>query len=122
MADYERKILDFYQLSTPFPSEWPAEKDEAASSDEEDAQTSKLQRRKSRYQALERAAGDRRSSYVPGSEGGKGGRANLVQKDEPDALGSSDSVVMVLKTLGLPVQDDPRLRRFRYSHADAPRN
>ncbi|KAI9167131.1 Exocyst complex component SEC5 [Paramyrothecium foliicola] len=114
MADYERTILEFYQLPTPYPTEWPAEKDESASEDEED-KASKLKRRKSRYQALERAVSSRRSQ-VPGSEGGKGGVGNLVQKDEPDPLGATDSVVRALKQIGLPVQDDTRLRnRFLLS-------
>lgn len=106
MADYERTILEFYQLPTPYPSEWPAEKDLNEISDDDD-KTQKLKRRKSRYQALERAVSDRRS-IVPGSESGQGGVGNMVQKDEPDPLGSSDSVVRTLKQLGL--QDDTRLR------------
>lgn len=106
MADYDRTILDFYQLQTPYPSEWPAEKDEAQQSGDED---SGPKRRLSRYQALERAAGDRRSSVVPGSE--KGGLGNLVQKDEPDPLGTSESVVTKLENMSLPVQDDVRLRK-----------
>lgn len=112
MTDYDRTILDFYQLPTPYPSEWPAEKDESDSSGEE-SNTKKLKRRKSRYQALERAVSDRRS-VVPGSEGGKGGPGNIVQKDEADPLGSSDSVVRTLKHLGLPVQDDLRLRKCKH--------
>lgn len=117
MSDYDRTILEFYQLQTPYPSEWPAEKDAGESSDEEDkGGNQKLQRRKSRYQALERAASHRRSSYIPGSEAGKGGVGNLVQKDESDPLGSSDSVVRSLSSMGLPVQDDARLRnRFLLS-------
>ncbi|KAF7558824.1 hypothetical protein G7046_g5327 [Stylonectria norvegica] len=113
MADYERTILDFYQLPTPYPSEWPAEKDDEESSGEDD-EAKELQRRKSRYQALERAVS--RRSVVPGSEAGKGGVGNLVQKDEPDPLGSSDSVVRTLKHMGVPLQDDARLRnRFLLS-------
>ena len=110
MADYERTILEFYQLPTPYPTEWPAEKEEGEASDEDEGDI-KLQRRKSRYQALERAV-SRRGSAVPGSEGGAGGVGNLVSKDEPDPLGSSYSVVRTLKHLGLPLQDDLRLRRF----------
>lgn len=108
MADSERTILDFYQLPTPYPTEWPAEKD-IQDSDDEVEQGTKLQRRKSRYQALERAASQRRS-VVPKSEVGKGGVGSLVQKDESDPLGTTDSVVRSLKHLGLPVQDDQRLR------------
>lgn len=110
MSDYDRTILEFYQLQTPFPSEWPTEKNEGESSDEDrGGNKNGLQRRKSRYQALERAASQRQSNYVRGSEGGKGGVGNLVQKDEADPLGSTDSVVRSLSSLGLPVQDDARL-------------
>ncbi|KPM42421.1 hypothetical protein AK830_g4152 [Neonectria ditissima] len=115
MAEYERTILDFYQIPTPFPSEWPAEKDLEGSEDEGEKEGAKLKRRKSRYQALERAVSDRRS-VIPGSEAGAGGVGSLVQKDEVDPLGNSDSVVRTLKHLGLPVQDDLRLRnRFLLS-------
>lgn len=114
MADYERTILDFYQIPTAFPSEWPAEKD-IEGSDEEGEKGTKLKRRKSRYQALERAVSDRRS-ILPGSEPGAGGVGSLVQKDEPDPLGTANSVVRTLKQLGLPLQDDLRLRnRFLLS-------
>ncbi|GAO19279.1 uncharacterized protein UV8b_04965 [Ustilaginoidea virens] len=109
MADYERKILDYYQLSTAYPSEWPAEKDMAEGSD--DGQDSRQGRRKSRYEVLETAFGGGRSPAD-----GQGGLGSFVQKDEPDPLGTSDSVVRSLKRLGLPVQDDSRLRnRFLLS-------
>ncbi len=115
MADFERTVLEFYQLSTPFPSEWPTEKDEEeelSSGDDGEATVKpvNLQRRKSRYQALERIPGQRRGSQAQTSEGGKAAVGTLVQKDEHDPLGTSDSVVRHLKSLGLPVQDDVRLR------------
>lgn len=113
MADFERTVLEFYQLPTPFPSEWPAEKDaEDAATDDTDAWGNN--KRTSRYQALESAVNERRS-FLNGADG-KGGINNLVQRDEPDPLGSSDSVVRSLKNLGLPMQDDTRLRnRFLLS-------
>ncbi|KAM6533365.1 Exocyst complex component S5 [Fusarium falciforme] len=115
MADTERTILDFYQIPTLYPSEWPAEKDLEDLDSDDDEKDVKLQRRQSRYQALERAVSTRKS-VIPGSEGGKGGVGNLVQKDEPDPLGTTDSVVRTLKHLGLPLQDDHRLRnRFLLS-------
>lgn len=105
-------MLDFYQLSTPYPSEWPVEKDDPDSADEEkDPRANKHNRRKSRYQALERAAHGRRS-LLPNSEGREGGLGNLVQKDEPDPLGSSESVVRALRLQGLSLQDDARLREL----------
>jgi exocyst complex component 2 len=108
MADFERSIVNHYNLSTPYPVEWPAELDE---SDEERAPGKDLNVRKSksRYSALERSASDRRS-VIPGSQKTGDGRANLVQRDEPDPLGGMDSVVAVLKQRGLPVEEDARLR------------
>lgn len=120
MADYERTVLDHYQLSTAYPTEWPAEKDLSdASEDEQIAQNSRrngvIRRSKSRYSALERAASDRRSG-VPGAQKSGDGVENLVQRDEADPLGTTDSVVRILKQQGLPVQDDIRLRnRFLLS-------
>ncbi|UNI21900.1 Exocyst complex component S5 [Purpureocillium takamizusanense] len=104
MADFERTILEFYQLPTPYPSEWPTEKDAGYSSGDDDGDM-KHGRRKSRYQALESVAG-----------GGQSGVGTMVQKDEPDPLGTSDSVVRSLKNMGLPLQDDLRMRnRFLLS-------
>lgn len=110
MGDYERTVLEFYQLPTPYPTEWPAENDDEDDSDE-DVEVKKLERRKSRYQALERAVSNRQS-VVPGSESGKGGVGNLVQKDEPDPLGTTDSVVRTLKHKGVLLADDTRFREL----------
>ncbi|CAK7224451.1 Exocyst complex component S5 [Sporothrix curviconia] len=122
MTDLERSVLDFYQISTSYPETWPADKnnDSDASDGEAGASGSgskdkerkaKLNRRKSRYQALERAATQRQSS-LPGSGADKG-----VQRDEPDPLGTTDSVILALKRNGVKsVQDDPKLRnRFLLS-------
>ena len=116
MADQDRTIMEFYQIPTLFPSEWPTEKDISDSSDEEREKKKKLNRRKSKYQALERAVSNR-ASVVPGSEqAAKGGVGNLVQRDEPDPLGTTDSVVRTLRQLGVPLQDDLRLCEFIPSH------
>jgi exocyst complex component 2 len=109
MADLMRTVLDFYQVPELYPNVWPAEKNQSDGSDEEDIKKKKLNRRKSKYQALERAVSNR-SSIVPGSESSAGGVANLVQRDEPDPLGTTDSVVRTLKQMGLPLQEDTRLR------------
>ncbi|KAK6585272.1 hypothetical protein PZA11_001999 [Diplocarpon coronariae] len=117
MADYERTVLEYYQLSTAYPVEWPAEKDNSDSSDGEETGPVQngIRKSKSRYSALERAASDRRS-VLPGSQRGDNGVDNMVQRDEPDPLGSTDSVVKILRQLGLPVQEDPSLRnRFLLS-------
>ena len=113
MTDYERTILHYYNLATPYPSEWPAEKDDSDASEEDLPtafnNTSTIRRSKSRYSALERSGSDRRS-FVPGTERTGNGAGNLVQKDEPDPLGGPDSVVRILRQRGLPVEDDARLR------------
>lgn len=119
----ERTILDHYQLSSPYPIEWPADKDTSDVSDEEDeapksnqngAMAAAVARRKSKYFALERASD--RKSLIPNAQKSGDGVENLVQRDEQDPLGSTDSVVRVLRQQGLPVQDDIALRnRFLLS-------
>lgn len=115
MTDYERTVLEHYQLSTPYPVEWPAEKDNSDVSDEEEETTNAASRKTmrrsvSKYSALERVTSDRRS-VVPGIQKTGDGIENLVQRDEPDPLGSTESVVRILRTLNLPIQDDASLRR-----------
>ncbi|CAN8103166.1 unnamed protein product [Discula destructiva] len=109
MADFERNVLEFYQLSNPYPVEWPTEKDSSDVSEDEDMKA-KANRRKSRYQALEKAVSNR-NSLMPGHQKSANGVGNIVQKDEPDPLGTTDSVVRTLMQLGVPVQEDPRLRQ-----------
>lgn len=115
----ERAIRDYYHLPSVFPDEWPAALDASddSSDDEEGTQPAvggnrlKLDRRKSRYFALQ---GDRRKSALPGSD--LSDDDSLAPKDEPDPLGTSNSVVSILKRRGLPVAHDSRLRnRFLLS-------
>ena len=109
----EHIILNHYNLTNPFPTAWPSEKDESDASEEETTagRISKPanRRSKSRYSALQRHGSDHRS-LVPGSQKLRDGHENLVQKDEPDPLGMTDSVVRVLRQNGLPVEEDQRLR------------
>lgn len=118
MTDYERTVLEYYQLTTPYPLEWPEEKDASEASEDEDDESSKaaasriaMRRSKSRFSALERVASDRRS-FLPGSQKTGDGVENLVQRDEPDPLGNGDSVIRIVRTLGLPIQDDVKLRKY----------
>lgn len=116
MADYARMVLEHYQLTTAFPDEWPADKDLSDASDDENAagaptKSGGLRRSKSRYVALERATSERKS-LIPGAQRTGDGTENLVQRDEPDPLGSADSVVRILRQQGLPVSDDTRLSRY----------
>ena len=108
----EHTILNHYNLTNPYPTAWPAEKDESDASDEEKLvnglSKAGLRRSKSRYSALERSGSDRRN-LVPGSQRLRDGQENLVQKDEPDPLGGTDSVVRILRQRGLPVEEDQRL-------------
>ncbi|TKA73790.1 hypothetical protein B0A49_05140 [Cryomyces minteri] len=55
-------------------------------------------------------------SSIPGTQRTRDGADNLVQKDEPDPLGTSASVVQVLRQRGLPVEQNLKLRnRFMLS-------
>lgn len=121
MTDYERSILEHYHLPTPYPVEWPAEKDTSDASDEDSEKDSKTvplrgtkgRRSGSRFSALEQVANERsRRSLVPGSQKTGAGVENLVQRDEADPLGSTISVVRILAQLGLPIQDDATLRSY----------
>lgn len=108
----EHTILNHYNLTNPFPTAWPAEKDKSDASEEEStanglSKTATRQSR-SRYSALQRSGSDHRS-LVPGSQKLRDGHENLAQKDEPDPLGVTDSVVRVLRQRGLPVEEDQRL-------------
>lgn len=110
--DSEREVLSHYNLTTLSPNEWPTELDQ--SDDDEDTKAG-VRRSRSRYSALERAASDRRT-FIPGSQQTRDGKANVVQKDEPDPLGGPRSVIATLKHRGLPVDYDSRLRnRFLLS-------
>lgn len=107
----EQAILNHYNLTTPYPIAWPAEKDDSDASDDTFPAKASIRRSKSRYSALERSGSDRRS-LVPGSEKTGDGVENLVQKDEADPLGSADNVVRVLRQKGIAVEDDQRLREI----------
>ena len=108
----EHTVLNHYNLTNPFPIAWPAEKDESDASEDEikasDHSKTAIRRSRSRYSALQSSGSDRRS-LVPGSQKLRDGHENLVQKDEPDPLGVTDSVVRVLRQKGLPVEEDQRL-------------
>ncbi|KAL4934588.1 exocyst subunit SEC5 [Aspergillus undulatus] len=104
-------IAHFYNLPSAFPEEWPAELD-----DEDEEEEAALQRRssKSSYHVLDRS-NSRRGPNLE-SLNGNSGRENLVKVDEPDPLGSTNSVLNALKKRGLPVAEDSRLRnRFLLS-------
>lgn len=111
MSD-EHTILHHYSLITPFPTAWPTEKDESDLSEEDstlsDPSKTANRRSRSRYSALQRHGSDRRT-LIPGFQKLRDGLENLVQKDEPDPLGVTDSVVRVLRQKGLPVEEDQRL-------------
>ena len=101
MADLN--VVSHYNLPEEFPEEWPAALDEADQSDEEPVQRTKSRPRKSRYFALERTPSDWRSNL--GSRRGKDGRENVLN-DEPDPLGTGDSVLRILKQRGLRLEEE----------------
>jgi exocyst complex component 2 len=115
-------VLTQYGIRDPFPTSWPSNKDD---SDESDGESSpapaptpqlkpKVDRSKSRYTVLERT-GPQRRSLVPGTEMTQDGLENLVQKDEPDPLGKTNSVVRALQASGLSVEDEKLRNQFLLS-------
>lgn len=108
----EHTILNHYNLTSPFPTAWPAEKDESDASEEEltasGLSKTAIRQSRSRYSALQRNGSDHRR-LIPGSQKLRDGHENLVQRDEPDPLGVTDSVIRVLRQKGLPVEEDQRL-------------
>ncbi|KAJ5561605.1 hypothetical protein N7535_003934 [Penicillium sp. DV-2018c] len=114
MADLD--VTSHYNLPTEFPEEWPASLD--ATDEPEDEPTQKDSRpRKSRYIALERSPSDWRSNF--GSRRGKEGRDN-AREDEPDPLGTSDSVLRILKQRGVPLEEDGKSRFLLSSTSFSP--
>lgn len=108
-----QQILNKYNLTTLYPEKWPDEKNDDSDSDAESPPTARLpqpvRRSRSRYSVLE--GNTRFSRQVPGAERSKDGKDNLVQKDEQDPLGMYPSVVQVLRTRSVPVEEDIKLRR-----------
>jgi hypothetical protein len=108
----EQAILNKYNLTTLWPTRWPDEKNDDSDSDAEApavVAAQPIQRSKSRYSVLEDRS--RFSRQVPGAEISKDGKENLVQKDEQDPLGMYPSVVQVLRTRNVQVEEDIKLRR-----------
>ncbi|KAI9774499.1 MAG: hypothetical protein M1839_001687 [Geoglossum umbratile] len=123
MAELDRSVLRHYNLSTSSPTTWPAEKDHSDASDDETPQIKALpgssrpvqpkgqplfSRSKSkRYSVLERTT-HRGRMQNPGLDAISD--EDERQKDEPDPLGSSDSVIRILRQRGVPIDKDAQLR------------
>ena len=118
-------VLGHYGITNAFPTSWPTAKDESDASEGEAESEQNLKpavsrkgnvrRSKSRYTVLEKNFADRRS-LVPGAQRTRDGAENLVQRDEADALGFTESVVGELRVKGLQVEEDRALRnRFLLS-------
>lgn len=109
MSDLD--VVSHYSLPSAYPEEWPATLDEEQP--EEPVERTKSRPRKSRYFALERNNSDWGSNF--GSRRGKDARESS-QNDEPDPLGTGDSVLRILKKRGLRLDEDSGKRsRFMLS-------
>ncbi|KAJ5950589.1 Vacuolar protein sorting-associated protein 51 [Penicillium vulpinum] len=115
MADLD--VASHYSLPSEFPEEWPASLDVADEPEEEAVQRTDSRPRKSRYIALERSTSDWRSNF--GSRRGKEGREN-AREDEPDPLGTSDSVLRILKQRGVPLEEEGKSRFLLSSTSFSP--
>lgn len=98
-AEDERLLLNHYNLTTINPTQWPYD---AAGQDAPYSSSPPRDRFHRRRTVLGRTP----SFNASGSQA-------RVQKDEPDPLGASDSVMQTLRLRGLPVEEDLFLRRHR---------
>ena len=128
-ADKERELLNKYHLTSLYPSEWPHQQDDDESdteSDEEAASNGMPTRQHTNasansrrsvsntYKNIDRHASLR--SSLSGTQKTASGEDSLVQKDEADPLGMAASVAAKLRSRGLPVEDNVKLRnRFMLS-------
>ncbi|KAJ5832099.1 hypothetical protein N7474_000410 [Penicillium riverlandense] len=99
-------VASHYNLPSEYPEEWPAALNDDDDVEEEPAvqrTKTKSRPRKSRYFALERTDSDLRKSF--GSRHGKEAAREKTKRDEPDPLGTSDSVLRILKQRGVPLED-----------------
>jgi exocyst complex component 2 len=128
-TDKERELLNKYHLTSLYPSEWPHQQydDEDESESDEEAAANGLSTRqqgnnsaKSRrslsntYKNIDRHASIR--SSLSGTQKTASGEDSLVQKDEADPLGMAASVAAKLRSRGLPVEENVKLRnRFMLS-------
>ncbi|KAJ5228136.1 hypothetical protein N7489_008844 [Penicillium chrysogenum] len=115
MADLD--VASHYNLPSEFPEEWPASLDVADEPEEQPVQRTDSRPRKSRYMALERSPSDWRSNF--GSRRGKESRDN-AREDEPDPLGTSDSVLRILKQRGVPLEEEGKSRFLLSSTSFSP--
>lgn len=127
----ESRLLNHYGITSLYPTEWPHrydDDDEDSSLDPSDDENelTKTKSHKShqsmnsktsihnKYRNLDRHASHR--SSLSATQKTATGAASIVQKDEPDALGTAPSVVAELKKRGIPVDEDVQLRnRFLLS-------
>jgi exocyst complex component 2 len=97
-------FLKHYRLQDPFPTSWSDPIDDA----QQQLQRGGLHRKSTvRYSVLQEEHASPTLRGLIGDDLYEGG---AVPRDEPDPLGSTDSVVRVLKKRGLPVEDNVRLR------------
>ncbi|KAI9828250.1 MAG: hypothetical protein M1826_006076 [Phylliscum demangeonii] len=109
-----RSVLDRYKLTTPFPTEWPKERDQADDEDQGaglvDPKSIAPNRRRqssSRYSVLESTSG---AGGLSTAGAGKHADQQPFVRDGPDPLGASDSLTRLLRQRGLPVDNEAHLR------------
>lgn len=98
----EAAILKHYRLQDAFPTAWSDPIEDAQAK-----QRKQFRQSTSRYSVLQE---DGASSSLKGLVGGDLYSSGSVPEDEPDPLGTTESVVRVLRKRGIPAQDNVRLR------------
>jgi exocyst complex component 2 len=106
----ESEVRNYYKVVSLYPEAWPEDHNDHADSSGDEGLVPEPRKptrvtSRSRFSALEA-----KRTSVPGAERTKDGLENLVQRDEPDPLGSRDSVITALRRKGISVDTDNKLR------------
>ncbi|KAF2768260.1 hypothetical protein EJ03DRAFT_383454 [Teratosphaeria nubilosa] len=116
-ADQERQLLNHYGISSLYPNTWPKADDHDDESEDElqspqvnggpvrlpaKALKASSEARQSRFYHIDRHASVRSSSGM--------GPDAAVNKDEADPLGMQPSITTTLRSRGLPVEENLKLR------------
>ena len=107
-AETEREILAHYNLSFLYPTEWPPEKNEGEDNEQETPEAKAAKARHTRrFTTLEHSRGhSKHSGRSPHKGRGRDDELPPLPKDEPDPIGTSASIVTMMRKRGLPPEKE----------------
>ena len=105
----EQEILAHYNLTSLYPEEWPSEKNEGESNEQDNAEAKAQSRHTRRFTILGQPRGSDKKGKSPHRGRGKDDALPPLPRDEPDPLGNSSSIVATLRRRGVPVEGNEEL-------------